>query len=425
METSQRIIVADSRKMDELADNSVQLVVTSPPYWQLKEYGSEPGQIGFGQSYEQYVNNLNLVWSECARVLHPGCRLCVNIGDQFARAAHYGRYKVIPIRSEVIRFCESVGLDYMGAVLWRKVTSTNTTGGGTVMGSYPYPRNGILKLDYEFILLFKKPGKAPAASDGQKEAARLSNEEWSEYFSGHWSFRGERAGNHLAAFPEELPRRLIRMFTFGAETVLDPFAGSGTTLVAATRLGRNCTGYEICGESAAIIGERLSGLDPPAELTVERPDRGPVDPKKLENSLPYLFRDPVGLAAKADSRRKNYGSRVTKSSPPREVFYSVTEVVSPTELVLDNGETVLLIGLRTLKKKEKQAMEYLRKLTAGKKVYLREDPLQLTAEDGKRPVYLYLSNRTFVNMRLLRQGFVRAVRKGNYGKKDKFIAVEG
>jgi modification methylase len=424
MDTSQRIIMADSRRMSELADSSVQLVVTSPPYWQLKEYGSEPGQIGFGQSYEQYVNSLNLVWSECARVLHPGCRLCVNIGDQFARAAHYGRYKVIPIRSEIIRFCESVGLDYMGAVIWRKVTSTNTTGGGTVMGSYPYPRNGILKLDYEFILLFKKPGKAPGAGTEQKEAARLSNEEWSEYFSGHWFFPGERSGNHLAAFPEELPRRLIRMFTFGGETVLDPFAGSGTTLVAASRLGRNSTGYELCGECLDLIRSRLDELDPPAPLAVERPERGPVDPREWESSLPYLFRDHVGLAPKADPRRKSYGSRVTKSSRPREDFYCVAEVVSPTELVLDNGDTVRLIGLRPLAGKQKQAVEYIRKLTAGKKVYLREDPLQLTAEDGKKPVYLYLSNRTFVNMRLLREGYVRALRKGNYGKKEKFLAVK-
>ncbi len=424
MKTRKRIIVADSRQLSELAEGSVQLIVTSPPYWQLKEYGREPGQIGFGQSYEQYVNSLNLVWSECARVLHGGCRLCVNIGDQFARAAHYGRYKVIPIRSEIIRCCESVGLDYMGAVIWRKVTSTHTTGGGTVMGSYPYPRNGILKLDYEFILLFKKPGKAPIVSKEQKEAARLSKEQWSEYFSGHWSFPGERARSHLAAFPEELPRRLIRMFTFGGETVLDPFAGSGTTLAAAARLGRDSTGYEINGEFVDAIQGRLGGLDPPAALTVERPGRGPVDPRELEGSLPYSFRDPVGLTVKTDQRGENYGSRVHKGSRPREDFYRVAGVISATELELDNGDTVKLIGLRPLKNKQKQALEYIRQLTAGKKVYVRQDSLQPTPDDGKKPVYLYLANRTFVNARLLREGLARAEREGSYAKKKKFLAVE-
>ena len=148
---------ADARSLHEVHDKSVHLVVTSPPYWQLKNYDS-PGQIGFHDTYEEYINNLNLVWMECHRVLHDGCRMCINIGDQFARSAYYGRYKVIPIRTEIIRFCETIGFDYMGAIIWQKVTTCNTTGGATVMGSFPHPRNGVLKLDYEFILVFKKPG---------------------------------------------------------------------------------------------------------------------------------------------------------------------------------------------------------------------------------------------------------------------------
>ena len=158
--THHKIIIGDSRRISEISDNSVHLAITSPPYWQLKDYGTE-NQIGFHDSYENYINNLNLVWKECYRTLHNGCRLCVNIGDQFARAVYYGRYKVIPIREEIIKFCESIGFDYMGAIIWQKVTTSNTTGGGVQMGSYPYPRNGIIKLDYEFILIFKKLGDAP------------------------------------------------------------------------------------------------------------------------------------------------------------------------------------------------------------------------------------------------------------------------
>ncbi len=147
METHHKIINGDSRHMAELADNSVHLVITSPPYWQLKDYGSE-NQIGFNDSYENYINNLNLVWNECYRTLHHGCRLCVNIGDQFARSVYYGRYKVIPIREEIIKFCENIGFDYMGAIIWQKVTTSNTTGGGVQMGSYPFSfpiqRNGLI-----------------------------------------------------------------------------------------------------------------------------------------------------------------------------------------------------------------------------------------------------------------------------------------
>ena len=230
--------------MAEVPEESVHLVVTSPPYWQLKDYGNGR-QIGFDDSYETYINNLSLVWSECHRVLAQGCRLCVNIGDQFARSVYYGRYKVIPIRTEIIKFCETIGFDYMGAVIWQKVTTCNTTGGATIMGSFPYPRNGILKLDYEFILIFKKYGTGPAVSREIKEQSRLTTEEWNQYFAGHWNIPGERQDKHLAMFPEEIPRRLIRMFTFVGDTVLDPFLGSGTTCLAARNLQRNSIGYEI------------------------------------------------------------------------------------------------------------------------------------------------------------------------------------
>lgn len=256
MKTNHKIINGDSRNMAELADNSVHLAITSPPYWQLKDYGTDD-QIGFHDSYENYINNLNLVWKECYRTLHKGCRLCVNIGDQFARAVYYGRYKVIPIREEIIKFCENIGFDYMGAIIWQKVTTSNTTGGGVQMGSYPYPRNGILKLDYEFILTFKKLGDAPKPTSEQKERSKMTPEEWNTYFAGHWNFTGARQNGHIAMFPEELPKRLIKMFSFYGETVLDPFAGSGTTALAAKNLNRNSVGYEINSEFIPLIEEKL------------------------------------------------------------------------------------------------------------------------------------------------------------------------
>jgi len=250
------LVVGDARDMRRVGDEAVHLIVTSPPYWQLKDYGHE-GQVGWDETWDEYVASLGRVWDECARVLHPGCRMCVNIGDQFARAAYYGRYKVIPIRTEIIRHCEgALGLDYMGAIIWQKVTTSNPTGGATIMGSYPFPRNGIVSIDYEFILLFKKLGSAPKANPETKEAARLTHEQWVEYFAGHWNFPGERGG-HIAAFPEELPRRLIRMFSFPGERVLDPFLGSGTTMVVAAQEGRDCVGYEIDPAMREHIESRL------------------------------------------------------------------------------------------------------------------------------------------------------------------------
>lgn len=174
--TQHKLVFEDSRCLNQIDDKSVQLIITSPPYWQLKDYGAE-NQIGFNDSYEEYINNLNLVWQECNRVLADGCRLCINIGDQFSRSVYYCRYKVIPIRTEIIRFCESLCMDYMGAIIWQKTTIMNTSGGGAVMDSFPYPRNGILKMDYEFILLFKKQGNAPAPTAEQKAASEITREE--------------------------------------------------------------------------------------------------------------------------------------------------------------------------------------------------------------------------------------------------------
>ncbi|NQT21100.1 MAG: site-specific DNA-methyltransferase [Planctomycetes bacterium] len=299
--------------MDELGDESVHLIITSPPYWQLKDYGSG-GQIGFDDSYEDYINGLNLVWSECRRVLHKGCRLCVNIGDQFARSVYYGRYKVIPIRTEIIRFCEAIGFDYMGAVIWQKVTTCNTTGGATIMGSFPHPRNGILKIDYEFILLFKKLGKAPAVERDIKEASAMTIDEWNAWFSGHWNFVGEKQNKHLAMFPEELPRRLVRMFSFVGETILDPFLGSGTTSLAARNLDRNSIGYEINGSFLPVIREKLGianpGMFDDAEFEIVNQE-GPTEDLGVKIAqLPYVFKDAVRFDKKVDPRKVTFGSKV-------------------------------------------------------------------------------------------------------------------
>ncbi len=263
MATNHKIIIGDSRNMAELKKESVHLIITSPPYWQIKDYGDK-NQIGFNDTYEKYIGNLNQVWSECHRVLNPGCRLCINIGDQFARAVTYGRYKIIPIRTEIIRFCESIGFDYMGAIIWQKMTTMNTSGGASVMGSYPYPRNGHIAIDYEFILLFKKLGKSKnSVSRAIKEKSKLTNKEWRKYFTGHWNFAGEKQnGGHVAMFPEELPRRLIKMFSFLGENILDPFLGSGTTSKAARTLRRNSIGYEINKKFLSTIENKMGKNNP-------------------------------------------------------------------------------------------------------------------------------------------------------------------
>ena len=291
-----KIFMADSRLMSEVPAESVHLIVTSPPSWQTRVYENAL-QTPFYGTYEEYINNLNLVWKECLRVLYGGCRLCINIADQFARVASFGRYKVIPIRTEIIKFCETIGFDYMGAIIWQKVKPGDTTGSATMIGSYLYPRNGVIKIDYEFILIFKKPGNPPLVSREVKEQSGLSAEEWNEYFSGHWKFPGEKHNKDLLMFPEELPGRLIRMFSFVGETVLDPFLGSGTTSLAAKRLQRSSIGYEINQFLFPLIRKKLGAeqADIFSEDVVDvvKPVRDAIDFQQERQKLPCIFYDPL------------------------------------------------------------------------------------------------------------------------------------
>ncbi|MBC7327853.1 thermonuclease family protein [bacterium] len=426
MKTHHIIVIGDSRWMKEVPDESVHLIVTSPPYWQLKDYG-ENNQIGYNDTYEEYINNLNLVWKECHRVLHKGCRLCVNIGDQFARSVYYGRYKVIPIRTEIIKFCESIGFDYMGAIIWQKVTTCHTTGGATVMGSYPYPRNGIIKIDYEFILIFKKYGKAPRVSREIKEQSKLTDEEWNEYFSGHWNFPGERQDKHLAMFPEELPKRLIKMFSFVGDTVLDPFLGSGTTSLAARKLGRHSIGYEINEDFLPIIKEKLginkSLIFPDATFEIIKQKTIDVDFQEEIKKLPYIFRDPHKLDKKVDPKKLRFGSKIDiDSNYERETYYTVKEVLSPTELILNNGLRIKLLGLKENPDKYEEAIQFLKEKTKGQKVFLKFDELKHD-EQGNLLCYLYLKNKTFVNAHLLKEGLVNIDLEVDFKFKEKFLSL--
>jgi len=423
LSTHHKIITGDSRQMTELENNSVHLAITSPPYWQLKDYGSDI-QIGFNDSYESYINNLNLVWKECYRVLHNGCRLCVNIGDQFARAVYYGRYKVIPIREEIIKFCENIGFDYMGAIIWQKVTTSNTSGGGVQMGSYPYPRNGILKLDYEFILIFKKLGDAPKPTKEQKELSKMTAEEWNTFFAGHWNFGGARQDNHIAMFPEELPRRLIKMFSFVGDIVLDPFAGSGTTNLAAKNLGRNSIGYEINLEFIPNIRQKLGANQTDIHQTTFeflKQNEVPIDFEKEIEKLRYIFKDPHKLDKKVDVKKLQFGSKIDKDgSTQREEFYTVKEIISPEKIKLSNGLTIRLIGIKEDPIINGEANKFLEEKLKGKKVFMRFDNEKYDKENNLL-CYLYLENKTFINAHLIKKGLVKVDINTNFKYKEKFI----
>ncbi|MFH0779427.1 MAG: DNA methyltransferase [Parcubacteria group bacterium] len=423
IKTNHKIIRGDSRQMNELPNNSVNLVITSPPYWQLKDYGTDD-QIGYNDSYENYINNLNLVWQECYRVLQNGCRLCINIGDQFARSVYYGRYKIIPIRTEIIKFCETIGFDYMGAIIWQKSTTMNTSGGATIMGSFPYPRNGIIKLDYEFILLFKKNGTPEKIDKNLKELSKMTKEEWNTYFQGHWNFNGVRQDGHIAMFPEELPKRLIKMFSFAGDTVLDPFVGSGTTSLAAKNLCRNSVGYEINSKFIEMIKQKLDvGVGKMFDnSTVKFINQENIDKnfKDQISKLPYIFKDPIKLDKKVDPKKLQFGSRIDENEKQRDEFFTVKEIIDPETLKLNNDLVIKLLGVKNNPNRSKEAINFLKDKTSRQRVFLRFDNLKYD-KNNNLLCYLYLQNKTFINAHLIKNGYASVNQDMDYKYKEKFI----
>jgi site-specific DNA-methyltransferase (adenine-specific) len=408
--------------MPYLSDDSIHLVVTSPPYWQIKDYGTKE-QIGFHDSYETYINNLNLVWQEVYRVLKSGCRLCINIGDQFARAVFYGRYKVIPIRTEIIKFCESIGFDYMGAILWQKRSTTNTTGGANIMGSYPYPRNGILKLDYEYILVFKKPGKTAQINSEFRLLSKLSKSEWHEYFSGHWQIPGNKQKEHLASFPLEIPNRLIKMYSFVQDIILDPFLGSGTTALSALNLGRHSVGIEINKHFLPQIKERLgfktAGADFEFDFNMIQQDLNQKKLKDRLDRLPYKFSDPHPLVRNHMENDSSFGSKINGNEVSSQNYYSVSEILEADLIRLSNGRNLRLLGIITKPEHKMKAIQYLKKKTTSRQVFVKFDRIK-EDEEGNWLGYLFLKNKTFINAHMIKSGLAQADTVKKYRHRKRF-----
>lgn len=404
-----KVIIGDSRKMIEVNDNSIDLIVTSPPYWHIKDYGVEK-QIGYGQSLHEYLKDLYRVWKECYRILKPGRRMCINIGDQFARSIIYERYKVIPLHAEFIAQCEGIGFDYMGSIIWQKKTTMNTTGGANVMGSYPYPPNGMVEIDYEFILIFKKPGNSPKAPADIKEKSKLTKEEWKTYFYGHWYFGGAKQIEHEAMFPEELPKRLIKMYTFVGDIVLDPFLGSGTTVKVALDLNRNAIGYEINEKFLEIIKEKLglgkSLLQFSKNIQIIK-RKSPIDVDEVD----YVPRI-KDTKPKIDPQKFN---------SKNDRLYRVVDIIDEHAIKLDTGLLVKFLGTKVTKKEE--ALKYLRDYILKKEVFLEFDNGSVLNENTVE-AYVYLKNKIFVNAYLIKLGVAEADKSKNYKYRKKFTELE-
>jgi site-specific DNA-methyltransferase (adenine-specific) len=259
--TMHRLRLGDARDLAWLQDASVHLVVTSPPYWTLKQYEPHARQLGAVADYEAFLDELDKVWRECARVLAPGGRLCCVVGDVCIPRKAGGRHYVMPLHSDIQVRSRRLGLDCLTPVLWQKIANgvTEVRGNGAGFYGKPYQPGAIIKNDVEYILSLRKGGEYRSPSALQRALSMLSREEMQAWLRSSWSdIRGEstRRG-HPAPFPVELAARLIRMFSFVGDTVLDPFGGTGSTALAALQTGRNSVSVEIEPKYFALAEARL------------------------------------------------------------------------------------------------------------------------------------------------------------------------
>lgn len=247
--SSHRLIQGDSRKLSFIEEESVHLIVTSPPYWTLKKYRDHEDQLGDVENYEIFLRELDKVWGHCYRVLVPGGRLVCVVGDVcLSRRKNDGRHTVVPLHASIQEHCRKIGFDNLAPIIWYKIANAvfEASGNGAGFLGKPYEPNAVIKNDIEYILMERKPGGYRKPSIASRILSVISDENHKQWFQSIWSgVTGASTRNHPAPFPEELVGRLIRMFSFVGDTVLDPFMGTGTTTVAAAKWGRNSIGVEI------------------------------------------------------------------------------------------------------------------------------------------------------------------------------------
>jgi modification methylase len=259
--TSHRLRVGDARDLSWISSAFVHLVVTSPPYWVLKEYHSSAGQLGEIQDYEKFLSELDKVWAECARVLVPGGRICCVVGDVCLPRKKSGRHHIMPLHADIQVRSRRLGLDCLTPILWHKISNgvTEVQGNGAGFYGKPYQPGGVVKNDIEHILFLRKPGGYRSVTQIQKALSMLTPAEMKAWFRPYWTdIKGAstRMG-HPAPFPIELAERLVRMFSFAGDVVLDPFVGTGTTSVAALSCGRNSIGIDVEPRYLRMAHKRL------------------------------------------------------------------------------------------------------------------------------------------------------------------------
>ncbi|MET0517007.1 MAG: site-specific DNA-methyltransferase [Nitrospiraceae bacterium] len=258
-DTVHRLIHGDARNLSFIDDESIHLVITSPPYWNLKKYRDSLHQLGHVEEYEVFLAELDKVWKESYRCLVPGGRLVCVVGDVCLSRRRHGRHVVVPLHADIAVSCRKIGFDNLNPIIWHKIANANyEVSNGTKFLGKPYEPNAIIKNDIEFILMQRKSGGYRQPTQSQRRLSMIDKHEYNEWFQQFWTITGASTKEHPAPFPLELAYRLVRMFSFNGDTVLDPFSGTATTSLAAARAGRNSIGVEIDDHYCQMAVKRLS-----------------------------------------------------------------------------------------------------------------------------------------------------------------------
>ena len=266
--THHEIRLGDARSLNWIDDESVHLVCTSPPYGMLKEYPDGDGQLGNIQSYETFLDELDKAWAECLRVLVPGGRVACVVGDICLSRRNAGRHHVLPLAADIQVRARKIGFDCLTPVLWLKVANIalEASYSSRYLGKPNLP-NGIVKNDIEHILFLRKPGGYRSPTEEQERRSFIRAEDYARMFTPVWSdISGQLRRDHPAPYPLAIPQRLVRMFSFTGDTVLDPFCGTGTTALAAIQLGRNSISVDVEPGYVELTYDRLVASEMPGEI---------------------------------------------------------------------------------------------------------------------------------------------------------------
>ena len=232
--------------MADIPEESIHLAITSPPYWTLKKYANHPAQLGHINQYDEFLDAIDVVWEGVRRSLVPGGRLVIVVGDICLSRRKFGRHLVVPLHASIIERCRALGYDNLAPIIWHKIANANleVANGSSFLGK-PYEPNSVIKNDIEFILFQRKPGGYRKPNLAERVMSVIPENLHRQYFQQIWTLGGASTRKHPAPYPRKLAERLIRMFSFVGDTVLDPFVGTGTSCVAAAELGRNSIGIEV------------------------------------------------------------------------------------------------------------------------------------------------------------------------------------